>query len=173
MHREMLASTVQFSRDNQALKPHQHPPNTTNPVRQQRRPRRRQHTPQHPRHHTRTSDRYGYQGQAPTRHQTSHHHPQPAVLPHDQLQTAAAAPGPSGPNSVPDTPPLRTEPVPHPTTPTRRVTPSHRGRGAVLEPATQTTTAMLMFHPRAPPSTRTAEKVGHTPHPKATTIRRR
>jgi len=34
MHREMLASTVQFSRDNQALKPHQHPPDTTTETQQ-------------------------------------------------------------------------------------------------------------------------------------------
>jgi hypothetical protein len=43
MHREMLASTVQFSRDNQALKPHQHPPDTTR--RSGNITCRRQHTP--------------------------------------------------------------------------------------------------------------------------------
>ena len=45
MHREMLASTVQFSRDNQALAPHQHPPDTTR--RSGDITCRRHHTPQH------------------------------------------------------------------------------------------------------------------------------
>jgi hypothetical protein len=113
-------------------------------------------------------DRYGYQGQAPTRHQTSHHHPPSTTLTCGFSRQQQLHPVPQDPTVCPTPIPCAPNPFHTPPPTIRRVPPSHRGRGAVLEPATQTINAMLMFHPRAPPSTRTAEKVGHTPHPKAT-----
>jgi hypothetical protein len=118
MHREMLASTVQFSRDNQALGPHQHPPDTTDP--------RQQPHPQETTHPTTNATTTHQQpvwipGPSPDKTPNQPPPPTPPRLRADQ-PAAAAAPGPSGPNSVPSTPTPAPEPVPHPT-PDEKVSP--------------------------------------------------
>jgi len=148
MHREMLASTVQFSRDNQALEPHQHPPDTTHA--------QRQHDQQETTHPTTTpppTPATGMDTQAKPRQDT-----RPATTTHPphttrDKPTAPAAPGPSGPNSVPSIPPSHQDRFPHQQDEPPERNPTH-------QPYSHPTATATRHHVDVPPSSPTLDTHG-------------